>query len=581
MLKQLKLTNFRAFKKFTLTFGESAYLVGPNNAGKSTILTAIRTVEVLLRYAYARKPDVAIQHNGSRLLGYPVTLREFPALRDSIRYEFGDAEAALELTWKSGVKLTAVWPEEPDDDDAVNPFFYLTRANGFPVTSIGQARSEFPPLGVIPILSPLEHTEYLIETTTVTRNISGRLSSRHFRNQLRMLQDDGSLNDFIAWARPWLGDIQIDQLSHHMESKGMALDTFYYEDGSRVPKEIAWAGDGIQIWLQLLFHIYRVRDRSTVILDEPEVYLHPDLQRRLVHVLESLDRQVVVATHSAEVVAEADPRLTTLVDKTRTTSRRPKNEADLEMLSATLGTAFNLRLARALRSRVAVFVEGQDMNVLRRFARILNLESLQSHPSVTVVPLGGYSKWGQVEPFKWLCSELLPDAIKVFVILDRDYRPDNQCVEVMDKFQQACISAHIWERKELESYVIQTSVLSRLSGAPESFIDSEIDNITLTMEDAVFGRMLSDRIAYEVGAKTHQVDVMTKFKNEFGVSWKSADFRRRYCPPKQIVADLNKTLQSSGYKPVSMVAVARSHRVSEIPAELADLLREIDAAAHQ
>jgi predicted ATPase len=102
-----------------------------------------------------------------------------------------------------------------------------------------------------------------------------------------------------------------------------------------------------------------VRDCGTIILDEPEVYLHPDLQRRLVHLLESTGRQVIVATHSAEMIAESAGRLTAIVDRTRRRANRQRSDADYEMLSSTLGTAFNLRLAKALRSHVAVFVEAR------------------------------------------------------------------------------------------------------------------------------------------------------------------------------------------------------------------------------
>ena len=73
------------------------------------------------------------------------------------------------------------------------------------------------------------------------------------------------------------------------------------------------------------------------------------------------------------MLVECDGRLTVLIDKSKRTARRPKSEAEYEALTAALGTAFNLRLARALRSRVAVFVEGNDMVVLKRFAKTLGL----------------------------------------------------------------------------------------------------------------------------------------------------------------------------------------------------------------
>ena len=79
----------------------------------------------------------------------------------------------------------------------------------------------------------------------------------------------------------------------------MELDLLYTEPGRRSEKEIVWAGDGIQVWLQLLLHVFRNRHVDVVILDEPDVFLHPDLQRRLVKLLDELPAQTIAATHSS------------------------------------------------------------------------------------------------------------------------------------------------------------------------------------------------------------------------------------------------------------------------------------------
>jgi len=36
-----------------------------------------------------------------------------------------------------------------------------------------------------------------------------------------------------------------------------------------------WVGFGYQIWCQLLTHLSRAAEDSLVVVDEPEVYLHP------------------------------------------------------------------------------------------------------------------------------------------------------------------------------------------------------------------------------------------------------------------------------------------------------------------
>lgn len=578
MLKDLKLRNFRTFQEFRLTFGDGAFLIGPNNAGKSTILTALRVADVLLRFARRRKPDDVRVDGERKFPAWPMPLTDFPALRESVRYEFRDQEARLELNWKSGARLVGIWPEEIDE--SADPFFYLERKLGMPVRDVKQARDEFPPLGIIPILTPIDHSESQLQDSYVERNVSGRLSSRHFRNQMRLLKESGKIEDFLAFAEPWLGGISLKNFRQHLGSgsEGIVLDVYYTEPGSRIEKEIVWAGDGIQVWLQLLYHIYRVSNFATIILDEPEVYLHPDLQRRLVHLLESTGRQVVVATHSSEIAAEAEPRLVTLVEKGRKNARRARDEATLEQLSSTLGTAFNLRLARALRSRVVLFVEGKDMAVIRRFSQILKLSNIQLEKGITVVKLEGFSRFNHVAPFTWLCDELLPDAIKVHVLLDRDYRGDSAIAQIERDFDEVGISAHIWRRKELESYLLTPSVIARLSGLTDAEAEQALSDATLAMESEVFSRLLGDRIQEEKGSSRHAVDVTTDFKDEFDQEWQDLNFRLYHCPAKQIIARLNDLLQSQGKKSVSSRSLAAAHRASEIAPEMASALHQINGA---
>jgi len=577
VLKSLRLVNFRGFIDFTLTFSEGAYLVGPNNAGKSTLLTAIRLADALVRFAYRRRPDVSETDRGIRVVGYPISLREFPALRDSIRYEFGTDETRLELTWRNGARLDAVWPDESDEDRS--PFFYLTQATGAAVRAPVQARASFPALGVIPILGPAEHTEKLLDDAYVKQNVSGRLSSRHFRNQLIALKDTGQLDDFLSWAEPWMGDLTFDDVVVSIEEDGAVVRAFFYEGGSRVPKEVVWAGDGIQVWLQLLLHIHRVRDHETVVLDEPEVYLHPDLQRRLIRLLESTDRQIVVATHSSEMVAESDGRLTVLIDRSRRRAVRPRGDSEYEKLSSMLGTAFNLRLAKALRSRVVVFVEGRDMSVIRRFASTLRLAALENEQGVTVLPLNGYSNWQQVEPFQWLTGSILPEALTTFVVLDRDYRSDGSRADVMTRLREVGVNGHVWMRKELESYLITPAVIARISGASERLVQDLLAEIVAGMETDVFSRMLDEQLRSQVTATQHAVSVMSVFKPEFDRRWAEPEFRLSSSPPKQILAHLNDRLQATGHKAVSVSGLARAHRSGEIDSEVVDLLSSINLAA--
>jgi predicted ATPase len=102
-----------------------------------------------------------------------------------------------------------------------------------------------------------------------------------------------------------------------LDMLGNRISVFYREPGSRTPKELSWSGDGLQIFIQLLWHLYSARDASTVILDEPEVYLHPTLQKRLVALLNSLPAQIVIASHSSNILNAAPPNCILYVDRRR------------------------------------------------------------------------------------------------------------------------------------------------------------------------------------------------------------------------------------------------------------------------
>ena len=578
-LRQLRLIRFRSFADFSITFREGALLVGPNNAGKSTVLTALRLADFLVRYAHRRTPSGSIVDRDIRVMTYPIQLRDFPALRDSVRYEFGDAEARLELVWKSGVKLTVVWPEETATGEGSDPYFYLLLAGDIPVRTTAQARANFPTMGLVPVLTPVDNHERLLDETYVRQNISGRLSSRHFRNQLRLLQSEGQLDGFLEWALPWMGDLTMDRIQTSIADDGPVVTVYVYEGGSRVPKELVWAGDGIQVWLQILYHVYRVKDRDLIVLDEPQVYLHPDLQRRLVRLLDSTGAQVVMASHSTELIAESDGRMTVLVDRARRNASRPRSEAEYESLSSMLGTAFNLRLAKALRSRVAVFVEGRDMAILRQIARRLSLSALEKEEGVTVIPLNGYANWRNVEPFRWLVEEILPNALRTFVILDRDYRSEDERQRVMASLQGVGVSGHVWVRKELESYFLTPSLLSRVSGCDEAQIIAWLEEITLAMGTEVFSRQLQDRLSAEVDGEHHAVTVTSAFKEAFDEQWPAFDYRLAVCPPKQVLAMLNQRLQVANLRAVSVAGLARSVRTAEVASEMSELLSQINDAA--
>lgn len=577
MIKDLRLRSFKAFPHFSVNFQHTSLLVGPNSAGKSTILAALRLSEACLRLAKRVRPSINTQHRGVSVSAYPLPVRDFAALNESVRHNFRDDETSLELEWKNGSRLRAVWPAITPYSDTESAFFYLQRQGGGTPRNIGQVKDSFESIGIIPTLAPLEHEEAILSDEYVKQHHSGRLSSRHFRNQLRLLALNSQWEQFTKWATPWLGGIELKHPVTRYEPSN--VDVFFTERGSGVEKEIVWAGDGVQIWLQLLLHLYRAQGISTIILDEPEVFLHADLQRRLVRLLDSMESQVVLATHSTEVLAEADRSSVVWVDKSRRRATRAPKAENLHGLDNALGTSFNLAMAKALRARGVLFVEGKDIKLLKLLSKAINLAQISDEQSLAVVPINGYSNWGHAEAFGWLLREFLGNAVKAMVLLDRDYRTQPQADQVIQRFANVDVHAHVWQKKELESYLLAPTAIAKMTRVPEPEIRDLLMGIFSEMETQVFSSLLGERQIVERSTGKSVRTIAEMVMSEFKTQWPGEDFRYSKCPPKEVLAQLNRKLQENGHKAVSFEGIAKNIRQAEMGSEIISVLRRIDELA--
>jgi predicted ATP-binding protein involved in virulence len=99
---RVEFTRFKAFKRFTLNLRSFNILVGPNNAGKSTILAAFRILAAAMRRASARKATRVKGPQGF-VLGYEIDLSSISVAEENIFYNYDDDESASVVFHLSGV----------------------------------------------------------------------------------------------------------------------------------------------------------------------------------------------------------------------------------------------------------------------------------------------------------------------------------------------------------------------------------------------------------------------------------------------------------------------------------------------
>jgi hypothetical protein len=512
--------------------------------------------------------------DGQNLVGWSFSGERVDLVDENLRHEFRTVETRLEVRFDDDSKLTALWPAEEGRSRPTG--FFALRHHDVAVTRAARVAEVFPSIGLVPVLSPLDQEERVLSPKYLQQHMSSRLSSRHFRNQLWLMREAGELDEFFAYIEPHVPEITLRQLEATMGADGRALDLYYWDAGSRTDKEIFWAGDGIQIWLQILLHLHRLRDADAVVLDEPDVFLHPDLQRRLVRVLESLSGQTITATHPAEVLAEADRDSLVWVTRQRRVAVRPRDPNMLQLLSESLGSGFNLRVAKALHARSAVFVEGGDAKTLNRLARAVGARALEREAGIAVVELEGFDRWELVEPFVWFISSLLEDAVAAYVLLDRDYRSDGLVSQVKKKMLDSGIRCHIWARHELENYLLVPEAIGRMTGLDAGASAKLLDEAAECLAVEVLGG-LSQALAQEMsGTGTSVKTISTAAKKRMDTAWTDPAQKLALCPGKELIRELNKQLVAEGRPAVSARALSSKLRRAEVDPELVRVLLAID-----
>lgn len=568
MITSAEFNKFRGFARMRVQLAPNGYIVGPNSAGKSTVIESVALAEMCLQRARRQNPTLRVDHRGTSRKAFVLPRVDDDDAEDPVRYEFGQDEAYVGIRWEGGPSIHMVWPEETEE--AEGGFFYLELDEGIQPRNTAAVRDAFPPVAVIPVVTPLDRVEELKNVDYIKSKSSSRLASRHFRNHALQMQRNNEWEDFKEFARPWLPEIEL--LRVELDATANRLNIFYLETGSRVPKELAWAGDGMQIWLQLLWHAFRSKGTRTLLLDEPEVYLHPDLQRRLVRLLDGLGTQVILASHSADVIAEAPADDVVWVDRKAGIARKAKSTQTLSALSASLGSSYNLSLARSLRSQLVLASDCEDMQLIRLLAQRVGATKLASEHAVNLVQLRDVRNWEETTFLGRAIRELLPDRLPALVLLQGGQRPDSINRQLVENLTAPRNTVRVLTMAEFDNYLMNPDVIARVSGAaPEAIYDRLDEALT-----SLYQRSKAAFVAAELRILGASAETLTAAERDFETAWLEREQRLRLVKGSQVLRSINVWLEAEGYRTVTPRELAKALKPTEIANELFDLLFEIE-----
>lgn len=578
-ISRIVFRNYKALADFNLQLGETNILVGPNNCGKSTIIGAFRLLSEGLRRASNKKPEWVKGPDG-RVLGYAIPTEALPVSLENVHTDYAEEASSIDFEFSTKSVLTLHFPK--NGGCALIP----TSINGA-IATTAAFRKSFPfTIGVIPVLGPLEHNEPVVTEETVRTNLYTHRACRHFRNYWRLYPDRFTeFSELISATWPGM-DIMPPERTDVMSD---SLQMFCKED--RLDRELYWSGFGFQIWCQLLTHIVRSADRSLIVIDEPEIYLHPEVQRQLLGILRGITPRILMATHSTEIMGEADPAEIILVDKSRRAGRRLRDIDQVQAALELVGSVQNITLTQLARTERVLFVEGpSDYQLLRKFARQMRMMDLANGIGLSCVESGGFSAWERVRDAAWGISETLSRRLKTAIVLDRDYRPEEEMESITQELGAHLKLVRALHRKEIENYLLAPEAIQRCIDAlvrdrgltptsvePQQFdVAIELDQIMGEFRSIAQAQILAKRSKYFQQQKLDPATINARTLEWFDEQWADRSGRIAIVPGKQVVARLRQRIQDELKVTVTDARIISQMRRQDFAPDLVEILTALD-----
>lgn len=581
-ITSINFKNYKSFKHFSISLDHFNILVGPNNAGKSTIIGSLKILAEGIRKARSKRPIMIRDPKGITVNGYQIDLADVPVATENVFCDYNDKEPAIiRFRLSNGSFLQVFFPEP-------GVCYMNCESERRFIRSTTDFKEEFDfEIGYVPILGPVEHKEPLYQKEAARRALLSHRASRNFRNIWYHFNE--GFEEFKQSIRlSWPGmDINCPEI----DRSGDQPTLYMYCPEERMDREIFWAGFGFQVWCQMLTYILKNKQANLFIVDEPDIYLHSDLQRQLLALLRSLGPSIMIATHSTEIISEAELNDIIVINKTSASGRRIKDPSELQKVFHTLGSNLNPTLTQIAKCRRVLFVEGKDFSIFSKFARKLKLESVATRADFAVVPLEGFNPV-KLRAFKAGIENTIGANVLSAVIFDRDYRSEKEVENEIKELEKGNHFAHIHSVKELENFLLIPNAISLAiqeridehnarAGASIIFRENPVELIKSLTDDFKINTLAQWqshrlKIDKQLNSKVDDATHMKMAIKEFEELWQLLENRLKLIPGKEFISALNQYLQDKYSISISYTSIIDNTSNASFPAEVKSLLNKID-----
>ncbi|MGM5056351.1 ATP-dependent nuclease [Rhizobium sp. 862_C5_N1_2] len=578
LIKSLEFFDFKTYPHFGISARERNVLVGPNNIGKSTALDALRIAFDVLRFARRRTPDLKDQEGDGVCPTYMVPPS---VIQTDLRYcvhNFDEGPARIHIKIANGSVLKMKIPPDGDVECWLVSDMRVQRSASY-------LKKAFPlDIVVVPTLSPLEQNEELVTEVTAERNRFGRLASRSFRT-FWYRQEESEFEAFADLVElGWPGvRIQKPELER---TDGKTIVRMYFRHGGKV-REVQWAGFGFQVWMQTMMHLRNAGKDSVLVLDEPDVYLHPDLQHRLLKIVSHRVGQLFIATHSTEIINDVDPGDVLVLRPGARSAKRIKNEDDFSTVYDAIGSSENAQFARLARTRKVLYVEGKDARLLGKIGKLAGGSEFLSDSSVTLMKTDGFANWTRVSTSAWVFKQFFEFEVKVASLFDRDYRTEAEVQEFVDELKGSDVLCFVLPFKEIENLLLVPEAIKKVvskharrqlpanwQARVEEIYEASLEGL----KDQTSSNIVINSVQQEMKRKpsSNMHSVYTLALEEFRRNWDQPEFRRTKVGGKAAFSGIAKAVQDEFGVNLTETRVVDEMTIADISAAIRNIFQSLE-----
>lgn len=498
MIKSISLTNFKRWNNKTITLHCKglSLIVGGNNSGKSTILHALAVWEYCKTVLIFEKGDAAVR-TGFNGAGFGVNIDDFTPLNiPSLKYLWTNLKPSSGYT----LSIRCTWDLANKPDCFLEIGLALAQERLFIKTLSTNLvpEDQLPVVAYLPPFAGISDKESWVSVADRRRLIGRGLAGAVLRNTIvDLFNENQRKRDQHKDAegripRPILREIRTsdpyEKLNQVLFStfkgqinpqrfnpnfhnyvkvdfeKGEIIRNRFKRFSTYNKRDIMVEGSGFLQWLSVYTFALNP-EVNVLLLDEPDAHLHCSLQaglvENLVDIANNFNKQVLIATHSAEVVKTAQPINVMHVNGQNTNYLQFEDQKTF-VLSG-LGTEYSPIINKVQKGKRILFTEnGSDIRLLKIWATKLNL----SWPE-RLTEWSHASKHTERKNLFIHLIDSIPD-IKAVSLSDRDsnlYENTNPNLSIsgFPDFIQGNNELRFrnWRRWEIESYLISPPAIAR------------------------------------------------------------------------------------------------------------------------